>query len=183
MLVNSRRHQVFISSRKICPANIRHQLLKMLDVAWEAPIAKATGAVNSSTPSRTYRSAASKLDIVPSHDQHQDEDDQGHRPVGAHPDDGEKHRAEIREAQAGQSGGEYPAVRCTADIQRHVHDVVGVPRQDGEQDASDGQLHGVFRSVPMPRPKFLNRFHTKINRIRPMARATKTSYMVSAAGK
>ena len=33
MLTNSRRHHAFISSRKICPANIRHQLLKMLDVA------------------------------------------------------------------------------------------------------------------------------------------------------
>lgn len=33
MLTNSRKHHAFISSRKICPANIRHQLLKMLDVA------------------------------------------------------------------------------------------------------------------------------------------------------
>ena len=42
---------------------------------------------------------------------------------------------------------------------------------------------GSSASVPMPRPKFLNRFHTQINRMRPMARATKTWYMVSAAGK
>ena len=45
MEVNNLKHQAFISNRKNCPPSIRHQLLKMLDVAWDAPIAKATGAV------------------------------------------------------------------------------------------------------------------------------------------
>ena len=44
-------------------------------------------------------------------------------------------------------------------------------------------LMGSSASVPMPMPKFLNRFQIQISRIRPMARATKTWYMVSAAGK
>ncbi len=60
MLTNSRRHQAFIMSRNSCPANIRHQLLKMLDVDCDTPIAKATGAVKTRMPSRMYRSAASK---------------------------------------------------------------------------------------------------------------------------
>ena len=64
MLVNSFRHQAFISSRKICPANIRHQLLKILDVAWDAPMANATGAVKTITPSSTYRSAASNSSLI-----------------------------------------------------------------------------------------------------------------------
>ena len=45
MLTKSRRHHAFINSRKICPPNIRHQLLKMFAVDWDAPIANATGAV------------------------------------------------------------------------------------------------------------------------------------------
>ena len=45
MLTKSRRHHAFIRSRKIWPPNIRHQLLKILEVAWEDPIANATGAV------------------------------------------------------------------------------------------------------------------------------------------
>ena len=45
MLTNRRRHQAFIRSRNTCPPNIRHQLLKILDVACDAPIANATGAV------------------------------------------------------------------------------------------------------------------------------------------
>ena len=45
MLVNSRRHQAFMSRRNTCPPNIRHQDLKMPPVDWEAPMEKATGAV------------------------------------------------------------------------------------------------------------------------------------------
>ena len=45
ILVNSRRHQAFISSRKNCPPSIRHQDLKMFPVAWLEPVANATGAV------------------------------------------------------------------------------------------------------------------------------------------
>jgi hypothetical protein len=45
MLVNRRRHQAFIISRKICPPSIRHQDFQMFDVVWLAPIEKATGAV------------------------------------------------------------------------------------------------------------------------------------------
>ena len=45
MLTKSRRHHAFIKKRKIWPPNIRHQLLKILEVAWEDPIANATGAV------------------------------------------------------------------------------------------------------------------------------------------
>ena len=45
MLVNSRRHQAFMSRRNTCPPNIRHQDLKMLEVDWEAPMENATGAV------------------------------------------------------------------------------------------------------------------------------------------
>ena len=45
MLVNSRRHQAFMSRRNTCPPNIRHQDLKMLEVDWDAPMEKATGAV------------------------------------------------------------------------------------------------------------------------------------------
>ena len=45
MDVNRRRHHAFIRSRKICPPNIRHQDLKIFDVDWEAPVAKAMGAV------------------------------------------------------------------------------------------------------------------------------------------
>ena len=45
MLVNSRRHQAFINNRKNCPPSIRHQEWKMFPVDWEAPVAKATGAV------------------------------------------------------------------------------------------------------------------------------------------
>ena len=43
MLVNSRRHQAFMSRRNTCPPNIRHQDLKMLEVDWDAPMEKATG--------------------------------------------------------------------------------------------------------------------------------------------
>ena len=45
MEINRRRHQAFISNKKSWPPNIRHQLLKMLEVDWDAPMAKATGAV------------------------------------------------------------------------------------------------------------------------------------------
>ena len=45
MDVNRRRHQAFMSRRNTCPPNIRHQDLKMLEVDWEAPMEKATGAV------------------------------------------------------------------------------------------------------------------------------------------
>ena len=45
MLVNRRRHQAFIISRKICPPSIRHQDFQIFDVVWLAPIEKATGAV------------------------------------------------------------------------------------------------------------------------------------------
>ena len=45
MLVNSRRHHAFINNRKNCPPSIRHQEWKMFPVDWEAPVAKATGAV------------------------------------------------------------------------------------------------------------------------------------------
>ena len=45
MLVNSRRHQAFMSRRNTCPPNIRHQDLKMLEVDWDAPMENATGAV------------------------------------------------------------------------------------------------------------------------------------------
>ena len=44
MDVNSRRHHAFITSKKSWPPNIRHQDLKMLDVDWEEPVAKAIGA-------------------------------------------------------------------------------------------------------------------------------------------
>lgn len=37
MLVNSRRHQAFMSRRNTCPPNIRHQDLKMPPVDWDAP--------------------------------------------------------------------------------------------------------------------------------------------------
>ena len=57
IVVNSRRHHAFIRSRNNCPANIRHQLLKMLDVDCDAPRANATGAVNTSTPSRPFKIA------------------------------------------------------------------------------------------------------------------------------
>ena len=50
--INSRRHQAFMINKKICPPSIRHQLLNIPDVVCDAPIAKATGAVNTSTPSR-----------------------------------------------------------------------------------------------------------------------------------
>ena len=60
METNSRRHQAFMSNIKICPPNIRHQLLKIFAVPWEAPMAKATGAVKTRTPNNTYRSAASR---------------------------------------------------------------------------------------------------------------------------
>lgn len=45
MLVNSRRHQAFMSRRNTCPPNIRHHDLKILDVLWDAPMENATGAV------------------------------------------------------------------------------------------------------------------------------------------
>ena len=45
ILTNSRRHHAFIRRRKTCPPNILHHDLKMLEVVWEDPIAKATGAV------------------------------------------------------------------------------------------------------------------------------------------
>ena len=45
IVINSRRHQAFISSRNIWPPNIRHQLLKIFEVDCDALIAKATGAV------------------------------------------------------------------------------------------------------------------------------------------
>ena len=64
MEVNSLKHQAFINNRKNCPPSIRHQLLKMFAVDWEAPVAKATGAVNTRTPRRMYRSAASKRSLI-----------------------------------------------------------------------------------------------------------------------
>ena len=45
MLVNRRRHQAFIISKKSWPPNIRHQDFQMFDVVWLAPIEKVTGAV------------------------------------------------------------------------------------------------------------------------------------------
>lgn len=42
---------------------------------------------------------------------------------------------------------------------------------------------GSSASKPATRPKFLNRFHTQLSSMSPIARATKTLYMVSAAGK
>ena len=45
MEVNSRRHQAFITSRKICQPTIRHQDLKMFPVDWDAPMENTTGAV------------------------------------------------------------------------------------------------------------------------------------------
>lgn len=45
MEVNSRRHQAFITRRKICPPSIRHQDLKMFPVDWDAPMENTTGAV------------------------------------------------------------------------------------------------------------------------------------------
>ena len=45
MEVNRRRHQAFITSRKICPPSIRHQDLKILEVDWDAPMENTTGAV------------------------------------------------------------------------------------------------------------------------------------------
>ena len=64
ILVNSRRHQAFIINKKICPPSIRHQDLKISDVVCDAPIAKATGAVNTNTPSKTYLSAASNSSLI-----------------------------------------------------------------------------------------------------------------------
>lgn len=45
MLVNRRRHQAFMTNRKIWPPSIRHQDFQMFAVVWLAPIEKATGAV------------------------------------------------------------------------------------------------------------------------------------------
>ena len=45
MLIKSRRHHAFITNRNTWPANIRHQLRKILEVFWEAPMAMAIGAV------------------------------------------------------------------------------------------------------------------------------------------
>ena len=45
MLVNRRRHQAFMTNRKIWPPSIRHQLLKIFPVDWLAPMEKAAGAV------------------------------------------------------------------------------------------------------------------------------------------
>ena len=53
MVMNRRRHHAFISSRNIWPPNIRHHALKMLEVLCAAPVAKATGAVNTRTPRST----------------------------------------------------------------------------------------------------------------------------------
>jgi len=45
MEVNKRKHHAFMIKRNICPANILHHDLKILDVDWEEPVAKAMGAV------------------------------------------------------------------------------------------------------------------------------------------
>ena len=45
ILVKSRRHQAFIIKRNTCPPSIRHHDLKIFDVAWDAPMENATGAV------------------------------------------------------------------------------------------------------------------------------------------
>ena len=44
-------------------------------------------------------------------------------------------------------------------------------------------LTGSSASIPAPRPKFLNSCQTQFSRIMPTASATKTLYIVSAAGK
>ena len=44
-------------------------------------------------------------------------------------------------------------------------------------------LSGSSASIPAPRPKFLNSCHTQLRRMIPMPSATKTLYIVSAAGK
>ena len=64
MDVNSFKHQAFIMSKNTCPASIRHQEEKMLEVDFEAPQANAIGAVYIITPSKTYRSAASNSSLI-----------------------------------------------------------------------------------------------------------------------
>lgn len=119
MEVNSRKHQAFIKSKKNCPPSIRHQLLKIFPVAWEAPVENATGAGvdQNSKQYITFRSFKKQLDVIPGKDQYQYEGNNGNSTVGTYSQDDCDYRIKLGKFQWWKIFSQNPAIRGSCNIQ------------------------------------------------------------------
>ena len=118
----------------------------MLEVVCDAPMAKATGAVNTSAEQYiALRRFKQQFDVIPSRNQYEYQCDQCHGTACTYAEYRRENGIEAGKVKRRQFGIEYPPIGRPSDFQYDIYDFVRKLGRQNKEYGTDRKLHGIFR--------------------------------------